>query len=306
MSKKEDLLFCKIAIQSGMVSEEQARKVLAFCNKKEMEDGRRPMIGALFTKYNLINNQQSRQIYDAVNKRTGGTAGMRPVPPAAARRGGSRSGGRGGGRGRRDRQPRQTDPSTLYMGLGFGAVFVVIILVMVYVLMKPSDNDSGTSTGGPDLASASSKPDEPEEPEEPREPISRELTSDAQAEAANRILDAKRELGEVPERGLKIIENVKKSLEKKREQGYDVSELISDANEVEDALRAVIAEDAAAEDAAGEGASEDGDSADATAADDAGDAGDSDEDAAGDSDADAEADDGDTGDEDDEFDFDEF
>src|SRR2546426_4065790 len=133
MSQKEDVIFCKIAITNGLVTEEQAQKVLSICQKRENEQGRRPPIGDVFAKYNLMKSQDVRRIYEAVSKRTG-----KPVPQSS-------SAGRGNGktttirktgattaRFRRsglasEREPKASrgiDPTTLWMGISGGVVFV--------------------------------------------------------------------------------------------------------------------------------------------------------------------------------------
>ncbi|MEM7231960.1 MAG: hypothetical protein AAF517_07300, partial [Planctomycetota bacterium] len=95
MGRQEDIVFCKVAIQAGYVSEDQAQKCLALCDRREREGNRRPMIGALFTKHNLLSQDQAQQVNHAVRKRLG-----TPAPGTAAPRGGSSRGGagrRGGG-----------------------------------------------------------------------------------------------------------------------------------------------------------------------------------------------------------------
>jgi len=130
MSRQQDLLFCKIAVTNGMVTEEQAKKCLALVNKREQESGRRPQIGAIFSKYNLLQRQQVQIVYDAVNKRLGGNAVPAGGLPASAReRGKQRTQGRRGRGGPRDeRAPRKVDPTTLWLGIGFGVVFLGIII----------------------------------------------------------------------------------------------------------------------------------------------------------------------------------
>ena len=88
MSQKQDLLFCKIAIANGRVSEDQAKKCLAIANKREQETGRRPTIGSVFSKYNLMGKQEVKFVYEAVQKRTGMPVPMAGAPAAGGGRGG--------------------------------------------------------------------------------------------------------------------------------------------------------------------------------------------------------------------------
>ena len=93
MSQKQDLLFCKIAISNGRVTQDQAKKCLAIANKRELETGRRPTIGSVFSKYNLMRKQEVQAVYEAIAKRTG-----MPIPQAggAAGKGAvARAGGKG-------------------------------------------------------------------------------------------------------------------------------------------------------------------------------------------------------------------
>ena len=127
MSQKQDLLFCKIAISNGRVTQDQAKKCLAIANKRELETGRRPTIGSVFSKYNLMRKQEVQAVYEAIAKRTG-----MPIPQM----GGAPSKGavaRTGGRGRKpsfadDAPARRVDPNTLALGVAFGVIFLGIII----------------------------------------------------------------------------------------------------------------------------------------------------------------------------------
>ena len=60
MSRETDVLFCKIAINAGLVSAENAQQVIAFCNKREQDTGRRPLVGTVFVKNQLLTAEPSR------------------------------------------------------------------------------------------------------------------------------------------------------------------------------------------------------------------------------------------------------
>src|SRR5262245_45640274 len=98
MAQKDDVLFCKIAIQNGLVTAENAQKVLALCDKREREAGRRPPIGAVFSKYNLMRSRDVEVIYEAVRKRSGGGTGSSTVTRTGSSRAGLKSGVRSNSR----------------------------------------------------------------------------------------------------------------------------------------------------------------------------------------------------------------
>ncbi len=131
MSSKADILFCKIAITAGMVSQQQAQKVLAFVDKRQQETGRRPIVAAVFTKHQLMTTQQVQKVKAAVAKRLGEAAPLhQPVSPR--RTGG---GGRGRRRGREKSGKRPIDQQTLVMGAGFGVVFVGVLITIIYLYL---------------------------------------------------------------------------------------------------------------------------------------------------------------------------
>ncbi len=154
MSRKEDIVFCKIALTNGLITQEAAQKALALCDKKERETGRRPLIGALFTKHNLMNNQEVKRIYTAVQKRLGTTVGPQ-LPTGRARGRGGRKGRKGRGRGhdprldRRGKSSRPIDPKTLWMGIGGMVVFLGIMVVLILMVLNPSGpSPEETAAGG--------------------------------------------------------------------------------------------------------------------------------------------------------------
>ena len=59
MGREQDLLFCKIAISTKKVSQEDAQKCLALANRFEAEGKKRPQVGEIFLKKNLLNDQDN-------------------------------------------------------------------------------------------------------------------------------------------------------------------------------------------------------------------------------------------------------
>jgi len=155
MSQKQDLLFCKIAIANGRVTEAQAKQCLAIANKKEIETGRRPTIGSIFSKYNLMGKPEVLAIYEAIAKRTG-----IPVPSAGAPvAGGGRAGAapRPGKIGRKasfadESRQRRVDPTVFWMGMAFGAIFLGIIITLVVMFITHEDPADKPEDGAPAVA----------------------------------------------------------------------------------------------------------------------------------------------------------
>ena len=157
MSQKEDVLFCKIAITNGLVTEVDAQKVLALCDKREREAGRRPLIGAVFTKYNLLKQQDVQKVYDALRKRTGGAVGAERVTAAAR--------GKGGAALKRRAEPvkakRPIDPTTLWMGVGGMVVFLGIVFVETVFVLDEDRAFASQDFGGEEDAGVGSMGGDP-------------------------------------------------------------------------------------------------------------------------------------------------
>jgi len=141
MSREQDILFCKIAISTGIVSQAQAQKCLALCEKREKEGKRRPMVGALCSKYKLMSPADVQRVYTAVNKRLGASGGRSAGPttdgkPRSQR--GSRRGRRRGSTRRKTTARRKLDRNTLVVGGGFGLVFVAVLVTIVMMYVKSS------------------------------------------------------------------------------------------------------------------------------------------------------------------------
>ncbi|MCZ6795908.1 MAG: hypothetical protein O7J95_20050 [Planctomycetota bacterium] len=158
-AQEQDLLFCKIAISTGLVSEEQAQKCLAFCERRQREGGRRPMVGAILSKYKILRAEEVQRVYSAVSKRLGTSnsvahlssgSGGRSARGTASRRRGGRSRTRApGGRihGGTAAAARRVDPNTLWMGIGFGVVFIGVIVAILVVLIYSSGTPPGDGRG---------------------------------------------------------------------------------------------------------------------------------------------------------------
>ena len=154
MSQKQDLLFCKIAISNGRVTQDQAKKCLAIANKRELETGRRPSIGAVFSKYNLMRKQEVNAIYEAIAKRTGIAPPSAGAPAAGAGKGGSQLAARGSKPSFADDRPRRVDPNTLWLGVAFGVIFLGIVIGLVWMFVShqvedPAEKKKTAKTGGP-------------------------------------------------------------------------------------------------------------------------------------------------------------
>ena len=141
MSQKQDLLFCKIAISNGRVTQDQAKKCLAIANKRELETGRRPSIGSVFSKYNLMRKQEVNAIYEAIAKRTGIAPPSAGVPAAGGGRASSQSASRGGKPSFADDRPRRVDPNTLWLGVAFGVIFLGIVIGLVWMFVSHTAED---------------------------------------------------------------------------------------------------------------------------------------------------------------------
>ncbi len=141
MSQKQDLLFCKIAISNGRVTQDQAKKCLAIANKRELETGRRPSIGSVFSKYNLMRKQEVNAIYEAIAKRTGIAPPSAGAPAAGGGRASPQSASRGGKPSFADDRPRRVDPNTLWLGVAFGVIFLGIVIGLVWMFVSHTVED---------------------------------------------------------------------------------------------------------------------------------------------------------------------
>lgn len=245
MSRKEDLLFCKIAIANGLLTQEAAQKALALCDKREFETGRRPLIGAIFTKYNLMRNEDVRKIYAAVEKRIGTTRAQ-----IGTVRGRGAATARTGRRERRAKASRPVDPQTMWLGIGGLVAFVVIVGIITVLLLSPGGTKKKGSelsapedvkTSGPARFPAAEKPSvspvatatttpvpKPAVPEGPKQ-LPEEMRF-----AVKQIISDARDFPE-PERGLSALENYEKQL---REKGYEPpQELLEALQEFREAVK---------------------------------------------------------------------
>lgn len=222
MSAREDILFCKIAITSGLVKEVDAQKILSLCEKRERETGRRPMIGAVFEKYSLLQKQDVQRVYQAIQKRTGQAAGAERVTRQARLRGvGSRKQAvPGKARGK-------VDQKTLVMGIGSIVVVLGILGFMILKLMEPKAGTEPVVVPAPGVgagATGSAAKPKPAAKPEPRGPV------DAPKERIGEIhliVSDQRALNtENPAAGLKRLLEEKTKLE---QSGYNLPQQLTDA-----------------------------------------------------------------------------
>ncbi|MBI4602914.1 MAG: hypothetical protein HY721_13230 [Planctomycetes bacterium] len=240
MAQQEDVLFCKIAISNGLVSERDAQKALALCEKREREEGKRPQIGSVFTKYNLMKAQEVQRIYDAVRKRSGGTGaapargpGGRPRP-AGGVRGARPRPGQASARASRDPEgarPRGgIDQQTMVMGIGGILALVVIVGVILYIVFsqrgapdekkgRPRVSDTEAAAAAEKLAASSSakpgaSPKAPVGPKVPPAPQVREAPKDYMNDLKAVIADARKDKVDDPQRGLDALDKWAKDFDK--------------------------------------------------------------------------------------------
>jgi hypothetical protein len=176
MGREQDLLFCKIAISTKKVSQEDAQKCLAIANRFEAEGKRRPQVGEIFLKKNLLNDQDVLRIYGAVQKRMD-AQGVVEAPPApvraqpvqsaaglAARPSAAR--GAAPARPRAGRPVRAArsqgagegiDSTTLWLGIVFGVIALGCVGAILFLLLKkpaeikPPDSVVGIPKAAPVL-----------------------------------------------------------------------------------------------------------------------------------------------------------
>jgi len=183
MPSKEDLLFCKIAVMNGLVSETNAKKVLALVDKREKDNGRRPFIGAVFTKYNLMRTPDVEKVLEAVKKRSGGTTSA--VSKSSVRRSSvSKSGRRPRAQTTRVESKavkgeKRMDPATMWIGIGALVVCVGIVLTIVFLVAS-----GGGHKGGAPKTAAVAKDKEAEEAAERLKKLTAAPTKGTAAAAA--------------------------------------------------------------------------------------------------------------------------
>jgi hypothetical protein len=139
MSRREDVLFCQLAVSNGIVTKEQAQKALSLCDKKEIETGKRPLIGTLFSKYNLMGAQDVKRIYGAVEKRLGVAVSPQRAEPrgtASRRRGSPRSRADEAAQDGKVRRTKPPDPKTLWLGIGGLVVFLAVLTIIGVIVFK--------------------------------------------------------------------------------------------------------------------------------------------------------------------------
>jgi hypothetical protein len=173
MSQEQDLLFCKIAISTGKVAQEVAQKCLALANRFEAEGKRRPQVGAIFLKQNLLSTEDVQKIYGAVQKRL--EAQGAPVAQATAvsqRSATAKAAGKAapaaGQRPQSKKQPaaparpstakavrpthkatgEKIDKTTLWIGIATGVVFIAVIVTILVILLLGRKAEEPEFQGG--------------------------------------------------------------------------------------------------------------------------------------------------------------
>ena len=244
MSRDADILFCKIAITAGMVSHEQAQKVLAFLDRREREAGRRPLVGAVFAKHQLLSPQQVQKVNAAVTKRRGGAAVVtRPAPTARGERGRARK------RHGRKSSKRPVDQQTLIMGSGYGIVFVGVLIALCYLFLVespgggPSDSTRAVAKGSLAGSGLAPSPSDSEVSTPPLVQTEQELPQHERGYLYSRLGDIVTDRIDDPRRARRSLGDLKSDVQRFRDQGYtipaDVAERLS---AVENSLVALEAE----------------------------------------------------------------
>ena len=246
MPRDVDILFCKIAVTAGMVSREQAQKVLVFVDRRERETGRRPIVGAVFTKHQILSPQQVQRVKAAVAKRRGESVAVSQAGQVTRGRGGTRA------RPRRQKAPkRPVDQQTLVMGGAFGVIFVGVLITICYLFLvggggsevAPSASSQGTTAAslqGRGLAALAGQDDTSR-----RVPtqVEMELPREIQGDIHNRLSDITQDRIDSPIRARNTLQNLKVELQNLRVRGFTIPDDIeSRLTDVESGLALVEAE----------------------------------------------------------------
>ena len=216
MPVNEDLLFCKIAISSGLVKETDAQKVLSLCEKRERETGRRPLIGTVFEKYNLLGKQDVQRVYQAIKKRTGGAAGTERITEQARTRGaGSKK------RAAAIKPKGKIDQNTLVIGIGsLVAVLGIIVFILIKVMQPKGGAEAPVAKQEPGVEASSSasgiatpSAPKPAPKPEPKGPV--DAPKEIVGELVMLINDQRSESSDHPDAALKKLLEEKAKLEKR-------------------------------------------------------------------------------------------
>jgi hypothetical protein len=253
MPPKEDLLFCKIAIMNGLVSETDAQKVLTLCDRREKEGGRRPPIGAVFSKYNLMRTRDVEKVYDAVRKRSGSSAGLPKTPASKTStvRGGSRSGRStlrsvkvDPSRLEKVKGQKAVDSTTLALGIGGLLVFVGILLTIILLMTKGGHKEGGAAKAPP--AEADSKAEAPKAVAPPPRPAAapkpepakitdaKDLPDQVRHKMIQALADARTE--DDPRKALSLLEAIQQEL--LRDYGFSPPDLDAEIASLRGAAKA--------------------------------------------------------------------
>ena len=244
MSQQEDILFCNIAIQGGMVAAEDAKRCLAYANKVEASGKARPRIGSVFMKAKILSQQNVQRIYQAIEKR-----GISSAESSAAQATAGRPRGRGARQEPRrvERRPRaRVDPRTLTIGIISLVALVAASMAMgIMVIRQRAPGDEVTTpsnhpqAGGSNTSTPAELKDDllgggTEAPaSDPEKPANDETREHFRVVHLVAIQDARRDRGENYANALNRLANFK-------EQRAEYYELFPDlAQEVETEIYAI-------------------------------------------------------------------
>lgn len=231
MSRETDVLFCKIAINAGLVSAENAQQVIAFCNKREQDTGRRPLVGTVFAKNQLLTAEQVNKVNEVLARRTGvpvGRSTSRRKGPIRAPSGGKRKAGSKQARQRQRVQKRRPlDRRARTMGVGFSLIFLSVVVAIVWLYYR---NANDSETAEQQAVNAVTERDKPrkEEKQRPKEKkvVLRDLPEDSQEELNFYLIDLKRSTIDNSENAWSLLEQVEGDIAEYQKQGFAVPEHI--------------------------------------------------------------------------------
>lgn len=191
MSKQEDRDFCKIAIQAGGVSEEDAKRCLAYANKVEASGQPRPRVGSVFVKAKLLGQQDAQRIYAALRKRQGQVAtAPRPNTRRTAR-------GESRGAGARERRlpassgKQRVSPNGMMLSVGSLVGLVIMVGIMVVLIIKSGAEPEPPKSVATDTSAAKEKAEkEAEAPEVAKMSVNPEVLQRLQNDLRQAVRDA--------------------------------------------------------------------------------------------------------------------
>ncbi len=211
MTKKENHLFCRIAVHNKLVALQDAN---AFLREAVASEGD---VGDLLVEEGLLTQEQAATIRRAVQRRSqGGQAepGERPARAPASRR-------ESGPRRRRERRTRPQNTSQLVLTISSFVVILVVVVVFVLVWGGSQSQDEfvagkettsgsagGAAAGGPPAARAPSQPLSPPETARTTPPVLSEEQKQEIEDACNKAIgDAMMAVTEQVGKGVASLDN---------------------------------------------------------------------------------------------------